>query len=120
MKLVSGLDMVEIKRFTTIKPAIKTRFVARVLTGSEQLESHSDQSLAGRFAAKEAVAKALGCGIGKISWQEIEILTDSDGAPILRLYGQAAEIAAKLGINIWSVSITHTGGLAAAQVIGMG
>lgn len=120
MKLVSGLDLVEIKRFTAITPGIRARFIARVFTESEQKESITDQSLAGRFAAKEAAAKALGCGIGEVSWREIEVLLDEHGAPVLRLHGRAADLAGQLGISTWNVSITHTAELAAAQVIGIG
>ena len=57
------------------------------------------ESLAGRFAAKEAVAKALGCGIGDVSWKEIEILGDEQNAPVLTLHGAAENKAKELGFN---------------------
>lgn len=120
MKLVSGLDLVEIKRITAIKAAIKDRFIQRILTPQEQKLSTQDQSIAGVFAAKEAAAKALGCGIGEISWHDIEIIPDESGAPHIHLSGKAGQKALELGINLWSVSITHTADLAAAQVIGVG
>ena len=77
----------------------------------------NDQHLAGRFAAKEAVSKALGCGIGEISWQEIEILNDDLGAPVLHLHGKAAERAEQMGLSEWSVSITNLKEYAAASVV---
>lgn len=120
MELVSGLDLVEVERFARISPAIKARFIQRVYTIREQEQARTDESLAGLFAAKEAVAKAIGCGIGEVGWREIEITRDGCGAPVLTLYGQAAESARSLGISKWSISITHTAGLAAAQAIGTG
>jgi holo-[acyl-carrier protein] synthase len=120
MNLVSGLDLVEIHRISSLKTSIKERFIRRILTENERNEHLQDPSIAGIFAAKEAAAKALGCGIGLISWQEIEILPDQLGAPRLELTGKALQISLDLGISIWSVSITHTAELAAAQVVGIG
>ena len=66
------------------------------------------------------MAKALGCGIGEVSMQEIEILNDDLGMPVLRLYGNAAERAKRLGLNVWSVSITHLKEYAAASAAAIG
>jgi len=116
--LECGVDLVEIHRFTTLDAAIRRRFIRRVFTPAEiELCGDRDQHLAGRFAVKEAVAKALGTGIGPISWQEIETLADESLAPVLHLHGQAKETAAELGLDIWSVSITHTRELAMAFVV---
>ena len=120
MELVSGLDLVEIKRIAALKPAIKERFIRRILTAKEQELSISDRSIAGVFAAKEAASKALGCGIGEISWQDIEVIPDEYGAPHIQFFGPAKDKAHEKGITLWSVSITHTTDLAAAQVIGIG
>jgi holo-[acyl-carrier protein] synthase len=120
MNLVSGLDLVEIHRISSLKTSIKERFIRRILTENERKEHPGDQSIAGIFAAKEATAKALGCGIGVISWQEIEILPDQLGAPKLLLTGKALQRSLDLGISNWSVSITHTAELAAAHVVGIG
>jgi holo-[acyl-carrier protein] synthase len=119
MKLVSGLDLVEIKRIASLKAAIKARFIQRILTPEEQKISTLDQSIAGVFAAKEAAAKALGVGIGEISWHDMEIIPDESGAPHIHLSGKAGQKALEMGITVWSVSITHTADLAAAQVIGI-
>ena len=120
MELVSGLDLVEIKRIAELKPAIKERFIRRILTAKEREISILDRSVAGMFAAKEAASKALGCGIGEISWQDIEVIPNEFGAPHIYFTGAARDKAREKGITIWSVSITHTDDLAAAQVIGLG
>jgi len=120
MKLISGLDIVEIKRLADLNAGIKARFLSRIFTPAEMDLSHQDASLCGRFAAKEAAAKALGCGIGTIHWHDLEILNDINGAPQLVLHGRAQVLAAGMGISEWSTSITHTAGMAAAQVIGIG
>lgn len=77
-------------------------------------------TLAGRFAAKEAVAKALGCGIGPVSWQEIEILRGVEGEPVIVLHGKAQQIADRSGLVTWSVSISHSRACAIAMVVALG
>ncbi|HZU86153.1 MAG TPA: 4'-phosphopantetheinyl transferase superfamily protein, partial [Anaerolineaceae bacterium] len=75
MRLSTGVDIILISRLAEMKPEIQERFLKRVFTAQELLElGGAQQSLAGRFAAKEAVAKALGCGIGPLGWQSIEVL----------------------------------------------
>jgi holo-[acyl-carrier protein] synthase len=119
--LTSGVDMVKIDRFETLDPAIRVRFINRVYTPAEnKLCANRNESLAGRFAAKEAVAKALGCGIGTIRWQDIEILATEELQPLLFLHGPAAEAAKRQGLSIWSVSITHTQEYAIAFVVATG
>lgn len=115
--IATGIDLVEIKRFSSVNPAIRERFMARVFTlGELQDCAGKDASLAGRFVAKEAAAKALGCGIGEISWQEIEIQLDRQRKPMLRLHGKALDLSLKQGWTSWSVSISHTSELAIASV----
>lgn len=117
-KLVNGVDMVRIERFQTLHPAIRARFINRVYTPKEiKLCANRDESLAGRFAAKEAVAKTLGCGIGAVHWQDIEILADKDLQPVLVLHALAEETAKEKGLSLWAVSITHTREYAMAFVI---
>ena len=119
--LRTGIDLIEVERFRSQKPEIRQRFLARVYTDAELAYcGENDQHLAGRFAAKEAVSKALGCGIGEVSWQEIEILDDELGAPVLHLYGKAAERAERMGLTDWSVSITHVKEYAAAVAVAVG
>ena len=114
----SGIDLVEISRFKDLNPAIRKRFFERVFTSQELAYIQDiDQRAAGIFAAKEAAAKTLGCGIGPISWQEIEILHSIEKKPLINLNGKAQELSHNLGINDFSVSITHTKTTAAAVVI---
>jgi holo-[acyl-carrier protein] synthase len=119
--LRSGIDLVEIARLAGVDPAIRERFLMRIFTAQE-LEDGQDSNLhlAGRFAAKEAVAKALGCGIGPVSWQEIEIRRGQAGEPVLVLYGKAQQIAGDLGLTTWSVSISHTKEYALAMAVACG
>jgi holo-[acyl-carrier protein] synthase len=116
--IFSGIDLVEIDRFSQLDFTIRKRFYTRVFT-SEELDyiGESFNKAAGIFAAKEAVAKALGCGIGPISWQDISISHTSDNQPIVTLLGRAQEKAKTLQIKQWSISITHTKITAAAIAV---
>ncbi|NPV85517.1 MAG: holo-ACP synthase [Anaerolineae bacterium] len=119
--LRTGIDLVEIERLARLRPEIRERFIHRVFTERELADAHhSDASLCGRFAAKEAAAKALGCGIGLIGWQDIEVVRGQTGEPFLNLKGKALDIAQAKQLELWSVSISHTKGYAVAVVIGIG
>jgi len=121
MALRSGIDIVEIQRMDEINPAIRARFINRVYTPAEQdLARGRTPSLAGRFAAKEAVSKALGTGIGRVRWQDIEILRGPAGEPVLQLHGLAREVADYLGLKEWSVSISHGRTHAVAVAVALG
>src|SRR5512140_2165847 len=119
--LRTGVDLIEISRIEEVIARHGKRYLERIYTASEleQLQ-HDTESLAGRFAAKEAVAKALGCGIGAVSWKEIEVLGDEQNAPGLKLYGAAAQRARELGLESWSVSISHSMTHAVAFVVAAG
>jgi holo-[acyl-carrier protein] synthase len=119
--LHSGIDLVEIKRLAEINPAIRQRFLQRVYTPLELADAgDSNVHLAGRFAAKEAVSKALGTGIGEIAWKDIEIQRGPKGEPVLQLYGSAAALSEKLGLFTWSISISHTQTHAVAMAVACG
>jgi len=121
MKVHNGVDLVEIGRFYRLKPAILRRFRQRVLTPAEQAEvGDSIEKLAGKFAAKEAAAKALGCGIGEVKWVDIEILSDANGKPEIGFHDAAENIIARLRIAQKTVSISHTRSLAIAMVMLLG
>ena len=113
-----GTDIIEIAR---IEKAIKRwgeGFLQRVYTNSELRLCHmKTPSLAARFAGKEAVIKALGSDRGFI-WREIEILSDSIGKPLVRLYGKAQSLADDLGLDNLAISLSHSGEYAIALVIG--
>ncbi len=85
------------------------RFLARIFTPQEQAYCQDRMaSLAVRFAVKEAVAKALGTGIGEMTWVEIEVVSDELGRPELVLHGAAKRLADELGLLEWSISLSHT------------
>lgn len=121
MNVRSGIDIVDISR---IEKSIgrSDAFVKKCFTGNEisYCEALADarkvESYAGRFAAKEAAAKALGTGIMAegVSLTDIEIVTNEKGAPELVLHGRAGELAEEMGIFSRSVSISHDGGYAVA------
>lgn len=115
-----GIDIIEIGR---MKSALaKRQFIQRVFSEAEQAycEGRGMQrfaSYAARFAAKEAVLKAFGTGLVGGKWQEIEILPDSQGRPMVRLSGYFEQFALQKGISAIHVSLTHAREYAAAQAI---
>lgn len=122
MILSIGVDIVEVYRIReTI--ARTPRFVERVYTQNEREYCESKgaaaaQSYAGRFAAKEAFLKAIQTGWrGKITWHDIEIISDADGVPTLNITGEAQRIAAERGATSVHLSISHTTEHAVAQII---
>jgi holo-[acyl-carrier protein] synthase len=120
MKLASGVDLVDVARIRDAIDRHGQRFISRIFTETEQHESGGRfASLAARFAAKEAAAKALGCGIGDVGWLDIEIRGDENHAPHLYLHGEGRKLAEKLGLSNWSVSLSHTEGQAIAFVVAM-
>ncbi len=117
-----GTDLIEVERIEGSVRRFGEPFLHRIYTPAEiaycQARKSSAESLAARFAAKEAGAKALGTGISRgVGWREFEVHRLPGRAPELRLHGRAAEIAAALGITRLSLSLTHTRGLAMAVVI---
>lgn len=121
IKLATGVDLIDILRIREAVDRHGERFLARVYTEAEQWDCNGRiSSLAVRFAAKEAVAKALGCGIGDVSWLDIEIGSDEKKAPYLILHGEAERLAKQLGLLNWSVSLSHTEGQAIAFVAATG
>lgn len=118
MILRTGVDMLEIERLRETVDRHGAHFIARIFTSTEQAECDTNfQSLAARFAAKEAVSKALGTGIGNVGWQDIEILRSESGAPVLKLHGYARQLAAEMGLSNWSISLSHTRKHAIAMVV---
>ena len=118
MILRTGVDFLEIERLRESTQRYGEHFLARIFTPAEQAEcAGSYASLAARFAAKEAVSKALGTGIGDVGWRDVEILRAESGAPQLVLHGYAERLATQLGLRIWSVSLSHTRDHAIAMVV---
>lgn len=121
MPLSSGVDLVEIQRLQDAIERHGDRFLNRIFTPRELEEvGQNTASLAARFAAKEAVAKALGTGIGPINWHEIEILRGPARQPLLYLHGAADRLARQLCLEEWSLSLSHTATHAIALVVAAG
>jgi holo-[acyl-carrier protein] synthase len=113
-----GVDIIEISRIKRAISRWQDSFLKRIYTPAE-LENHKNvSSLAVRFAAKEAVMKALGTGTRGIRWTDIEIVTDGDGAPLILLYGRALQKSAEIGLARFDVSLSHSRKYAIAFVIG--
>ena len=105
-----GTDILRVARVEEVVARQGDRFVSRILTPTEQEEFHASgqphRLLAKRFAAKEAVAKALGTGIGRgVSWQDIQIEHNGDGAPLVRLSGGALATAQQRGAGRVELSL---------------
>ncbi|MGE3108861.1 MAG: holo-ACP synthase [Phycisphaerales bacterium] len=120
-----GIDLTSIDRIQRLLAEHPERFLSRCFTECEQAYAaerrEAPAHYAARFSAKEAALKALGTGLRfGIQWTDIEVCNDGLGQPMLRLSGKAAEIARRLGINQWFVSLTHTAGMASASVIAVG
>lgn len=121
MTIRTGVDLLEIPRLGAAVQRHGGRFLKRVYTPAElELCAGDTASLAVRFAAKEAVAKALGTGLGDVAWTEIEILRMENGAPLLNLHGKARLLADQLGLAEWSLSLSHSRDLAVALVVASG
>lgn len=121
MNLRTGVDLIELERISQVIQRYGKRFLERVFTEQELAEvGESTASLAVRFAAKEAVAKALGTGIGDVGWQEIEVLRGPARQPRLQLSGRAALLADQLELDQWSLSLTHNQSHAIALVVAIG
>jgi holo-[acyl-carrier protein] synthase len=117
-----GMDLAEIDRIEQAITRHGTTFLERVFTPqeAEYCERHRNkfERYAGRFAAKEAVMKALGTGWRNgVRWRDIEVVREPSGKPTLQLAGVTAELAKKMGVRNISLTITHAGNLAMAQVI---
>ena len=119
-----GIDVVEVERIATAIERHGEPFLARLFTRAERdyCEAHKEPAphFAARFAAKEAVSKALGTGIGgNAGLLEMEIHHDDAGAPLVRLTGAAEAFARDHGIHEIQISLTHTRHYAAANAIAM-
>lgn len=123
MLIGTGIDIIEVQR---IAEAIQsTRFLGRVFSEQEQAycESRGAQkvhSYAARFAGKEAVMKALGTGLSKGRWLDIEIVSAPDSKPAVRLNGFFAAIAREMGVTQVHLSLSHSRDYAIAQAITTG
>src|SRR5687768_1318093 len=116
--LSCGVDVVELDSLAHSIEVGRENFLSRIFTERELTYCHGRlPQLAARFAAKEAVSKALGTGLRGIRWQDIEVQTNEQGQPSLRLSGSAATRAKQLRIREWTISLAHSESLAVAMVI---
>ena len=118
-----GVDLCEVDRMRTAldrTPSLRTR----VFTDAEQAycdrRKDPTERYAARFAAKEAVMKAMGVGVGACKWREIEVAKASSGAPSVRLHGGAQRLADERGIAEWRLTMTHTHRVAEAIAVALG
>lgn len=118
-----GTDLVEIPRFRAVLDR-RPRLAARVFDERERaaLAGRRDPvpGLAARFAAKEAVMKALGVGLGAFPLVEVEVTRREDGEPVLELHGRAAALAERRGVREWRLSLSHTDTTAMAVALALG
>jgi holo-[acyl-carrier protein] synthase len=118
-----GIDAVDVDRFRRTL-ARTPRLVDRLFTADERAyasrSSDPTERLAARFAAKEAVMKALGVGLGAFAFNDVEVERAASGAPTLVLRGSAGALAADRGVREWKVSLSHTAHIAEAVVIALG
>jgi len=121
-----GIDLVEVARIARMLDEHGDRFIARCFTDGERGYAESvarrrAERYAVRFAAKEAVFKALGTGWRSgISWRDVEVVRGPAGEPSIRLSGRCSTLAAAMGVHRWLVSLTHVSSHAAASVIAAG
>lgn len=114
-----GIDSVDLGRMTEVIRR-RPRLVERVFTDDERAYAermvNPFPTYGGRFAAKEATMKSLGVGLGAFGWHDVEVRRRPGGRPVLVVTGRAAELAYRLGVRAWEVSITHTATAASAVV----
>ena len=114
----TGIDIIEIARIEKAVARWGERFLRRIYTDDEiRLCGRKPQSLAARFACKEAVMKLLGTGIKGVCWRDIETLSYPSGKPLINLYGGAKREAYKLGLKDIAVSISHSREYAVVSVV---
>lgn len=113
-----GVDLIETGRIARALERWGDRFMGHVYTPAEldYCRSHVPE-LAARFAAKEAVSKALGTGLRGVTWREMEVLSDTRGKPQVRLHGRAKKRAEELGLDEFSISLSHSRRYAIAFVV---
>ena len=117
-RLSVGIDLVDVERFRRLLALREPELVRRVFTPDEVESARGDvRRLAARFAAKEAVAKTLGTGVGPVAWHDVEVRVAAGGRPGLRLSGGARALARRSRLSRWAVSLAHDDARAVAVVV---
>ena len=107
VNIAVGIDIIEVDRVRKVYEQHGERFLQRVFTEREIQQCHGKiNRFAARFAAKEAISKALGTGIHGVAWREMEIMQLRSGRPTVRLHGKAKRRAEQLGISAFDVSMS--------------
>jgi holo-[acyl-carrier protein] synthase len=115
-----GIDIIKVERIRDALARFGSRFPRRILTDAEQAYVRDrPETLAGRWAAKEAVSKVLGLGVRGVGWREIEIVRLPTGQPTVRLHDRALRRAEQLGMERIAVSISHERDYAVAIAFGI-
>ena len=118
-----GTDLVEVPRFALALQR-RPRLADRLFSDAEREYAYRfrdpTKSLAARFGAKEAVMKALGVGLWKFAFRDVEVVRLRSGAPTLALYNKALELANERGVTEWHLSLTHTDSMAMAVALAVG
>ncbi len=123
MVLGLGIDLVEVERFR-VSLRRTPSMVERMFTEGERsyalAANDPTERFAVRFAAKEAVMKAMGVGLGAFGFHDVEVVRDQGGCPSLGVYRRAEELARERGVTAWQISLTHTATSAGAVVVALG
>ena len=117
-----GNDLVDIDRFRRVlerTPSLRDRLFTDAERAYADARSDPTERYAVRFAAKEAVMKALGVGLGEITLRDIEVVRAESGAPQIVLHGSAATLAAARGVSRWLVTLSHSATVAQAIVVAL-
>lgn len=120
--MVTGVDIVQISRIEKIMTRKSDSFINRIFTKGEieyiKRKGKNTNTIAGLYASKEAISKAIGTGIGQIGWHDMEISHDDSGKPIVNISPNKESLLIDLGINKFDLSISHDGDYAIAFIIG--
>lgn len=118
-----GIDAVDVPRIAAMIDRHGERFLSRCFTADERAYADASkrrtEHYAARFAAKEAILKAIGTGWSRgVAWTDAEVVREPSGRPAVRLHGVAERVAGEMGITRWALSLTHTEAMAFASAIG--
>jgi holo-[acyl-carrier protein] synthase len=112
-----GIDIIEIKRIQNVKSRYPSRFLKKIFTENEIIYCRNrSPQLAARFAAKEAMMKALGTGIRGVGWKDVEVIRYRGQAPQIKLSGRGKKVGERIGLKNTSLSISHSREYAVACV----